>query len=190
MVLVVLLVAVGVLGVFVALKGLQGGGDSGSSGQPVALPPVAAAGPERVTATNQAEPTMTNIVATSPAEDREARVEQDLEALREALAAGPEDPGSLTAVAARLVSPEAEVRKEAVTTAIHLGNTNVLPYLAIALQTVEDPHEKAAIMDAIELLKLLTEQGVPADAIRTNAAMPSVTPSPAIQPRTKPAGGK
>jgi hypothetical protein len=182
-VLAVLVLAVVTLGLFVIVKGL-------GTRQPGPVLSADATNAEPVTAaTNHVEPPMTNIVATTPAEDSQARIEKEQEALNEALLAGPEDPNSLTTVAGRLVSPDAEVRRAAVTTAVHLGDTNIIPYLTAALATTEDPHEKAAILDALEYLKLPRGDEAQSDAMNTNP-VPSVTPRPGVRPRPAPTGAK
>ena len=184
-----LLLAAAVLGCFVVIKAITGGSASGT-------PIVARSAHEtNVEPTVVTQPPITNLVATTPAEDREARVEKDLDALRDALAGTPGNPESLVTIADRLLSPDAQVRKSAVVTASHLGDTNILPYLTGVLPNIEDPREKADIMDAIDYLKLLMS----GEATQTNMLdLTNSGPSTGLQPGSRPlprpgtkaAGGK
>ena len=146
----VLALAVGILGCLVALKTFFGGAQALVPTPRPETNPVPA-----VAASNPGESAITNIVATTPKQDQEARIDADLEALRETLTGEPGRPESLVTIADRLLSPDVEVRKAAVVTAMHLGDTNILPYLTGVLSNIEDPREKVAIMDAIDYLKLL-----------------------------------
>jgi hypothetical protein len=191
---IVLVLALGVvmLGCLVALKAVLGGA------RPSEPPPMQETNPVPAAAENNLPP-ITNIVATTPKQDEAAQMDQDLEALRGVLADEPGNPQSLVTIADRLVSPIAEVRKEAVVTAMHLGDTNILPYLTGILPNIGDAHEKAAVMDAIDYLKLLMkgEEGQTNTANLNNSEPGAVLPSgpklQAVRPTagvTKPAGGK
>jgi len=171
------LLAAAVLGCFVVIKAITGGSAGGS--------PIGA-GSARESNVEPAvviQPPITNLIATTPTEDREARIEKDLDALREALGGTAGNPESLVIIADRLLSPDAQVRKAAVVTASHLGDTNILPYLTGILPNIEDPHEKADIMDAIDYLKLL----MIGEATQTNMLDPTnPAPSTASQPGSRP----
>jgi HEAT repeat protein len=123
-------------------------------------------------------------VATTPDQDREVQKENDLEALRQALLKGSEDPTALPAVVGRLANPNAEVRAEAVDAAIHLGDTNAIPALNNAVQHVEDPHEKVALLQAVAYLSLPSREATP----RTNVVRePGKKPFKARRPNAGPA---
>ncbi len=96
---------------------------------------------------------VTNIVATTPEEDRRAAIEKDMNLLNEALLDGGSDPKLVGAVREELFHPDAEVRKTAVETLMHLSDREAIPKLQEALAKTEDAREKVAIMDAIEYLQ-------------------------------------
>ena len=95
----------------------------------------------------------TNIIASTPEEDRAAQKQKDLDSISEALIAGDGDPRSLIAVENGLENQDPEVRGAAREAAMHLGDTNIIPYLNGALQNAQDPREKVAIMDALTYLE-------------------------------------
>ena len=134
----------------------------------------------------QTDPMLTNIVASTHEEDRAAQKQKDIESISDALIAGEGDPRSLIAVQKGLENPDAEVRAAAREAAMHLGDTNIIPYLNGTLQNLQDPHEKVATMDAIayletpsrseatdpsesEMALLLTNRPARDTVIRTNA---------------------
>jgi len=113
---------------------------------------------------NQAQPTATsnqivqpavttNIVATTPEQDHQAAIEKDMDKLNEALIDGGSDPKLVQAVRDRLLHSDAEVRKAAAETIMHLNDREAIPALKEALAKIEDPREKVVMMDAIEYLQ-------------------------------------
>lgn len=104
----------------------------------------------------QANPTPGSVVATTPEADRAVLRSNDLDALNEAVLAGEENEDAMIAIAGRLESEDPEVRAAAREAARHFGNTNLVPFLTLALEHVEDPREKVALMDAIDYLQLPT----------------------------------
>jgi len=102
----------------------------------------------------QPTPVLTSIVATTPEEDRRAAIEKEMDKLNEALLDGGSDPKLVEAVRERLLNPDAEVRKAAVETIMHLNDRASIPNLNAALAKAEDPREKVGIMDAIEYLQI------------------------------------
>ena len=110
---------------------------------------------------NKPEITMAvnNVIATTTAEDRAAQKEKDLAALNDLLVST-ETTNAIMVIVSRLENEDAEVRTAAREVALHLGDTNVIPYLTAALDHINDPREKVAIMDAITYLQL------PSDADR------------------------
>jgi len=103
----------------------------------------------------EVKPAETNIIATTTDEDRAAQKEKDLDAIRDALVSVNDDSsGAIQAIGSRLENAEEEVRTAAREAAVHFGDTNIIPYLASALEHIKDPREKVAIMDAITYLQL------------------------------------
>lgn len=96
-------------------------------------------------------------IAVTPDEEKAAKKQKDLDAIADALVAGERDPNSMLAIANQLDNPDKEVRTSAREAAVHLGNTNIIPYLNAGLGYCEDPREKVAILDAIAYLQLPTE---------------------------------
>ena len=180
-----MLLAVGALGLLVALKRIQGGrggaqdtaatadstdvqatalleteGASVTNGPGSRVEPLVRGVPDgqaKPSATSnlivQPGPVLTSIVATTPEEDHRAAIEKDMDKLNEALIDGGSDPKLVEAVRERLLHPDADVRKAAVETIMHLNDRAAIPNLNQALAQVEDPREKVAIMDAIEYLQ-------------------------------------
>ena len=61
---------------------------------------------------------------------------------------------TVAVLASRFENVDPEVRKAAVEAALQLSNTNIIPQLNTALEHLKDPHDKAAILDAIAYLQL------------------------------------
>jgi hypothetical protein len=133
----------------------------------------------------------TNIVATTPEQDRQAGIEKNLDLLKDALLVGNTNETYFAAVLERFTHPEAEVRQAAVQTAVHLGDARAIPSLKQALQKIEDPKEKAAMIDAIAYLELPDSStpvigmdaatgDAPGNIAGTNA------PPPGGRPKTRP----
>ena len=196
-----MLLAVGVLGLMVVLKRVQGGqGGPQDAAGPADLRNVEAkalAGTEAASVTNvpgsqekplvsrvndgQAQPIATNnpivqpavvtsVVATTPEEDHRAAIEKDIDKLNEALLDGGSDPKLMAAVRERLLHSDADVRKAAAETIMHLNDREAIPALKEALAKIEDPREKVVMMDAIEYLQ--TPDGDPQFTTDTSPAGP------------------
>jgi hypothetical protein len=149
-VIVILCLSIGVLALLGVLHGLfiNHQGDPGKTFVPTnAKPPIT------IVDKPQTDPVLTNIVASTHEEDRADQKQKDLESISDALVAGDGDPRSLIAVENGLENPDTEVRSAAREAAMHLGDTNIIPYLIGALQNLQDPHEKVATMDAIAYLQ-------------------------------------
>jgi hypothetical protein len=93
------------------------------------------------------------VVATTPEQDEEAAREKVLDEIKETLLEGIDDPAKAEQLRAHLKSEDAEVRKNAVETLMHLNDRGAIPALKEALDRVQDPREKVAIMDAIDYLE-------------------------------------
>lgn len=93
------------------------------------------------------------VIATTPEQDKEAAREKVLDEIKEALLEGTDNPAKAEEVRAHLKSDDAEIRKSAVETLMHLNDRGAIPALKEALDRVQDPREKVAIMDAIDYLE-------------------------------------
>lgn len=96
---------------------------------------------------------VTNVVATTPDQDKEMAREQSIDELKDALLDDPGNQATLDKVRLHLRSEDADVRKMAVVTLMHLNDAAAIPALKEALERVQDPREKVAIMDAIDYLE-------------------------------------
>src|SRR5207248_9485002 len=61
---------------------------------------------------------------------------------------------SLDTILAELTNRDPEIRKAALDAAIQFGSRDAIPKLADVASRTDDAHEKAALADAIEFLKL------------------------------------
>lgn len=93
------------------------------------------------------------VVATTPEQDEETAREIVLNQIKEALLEGTDNPAKAEEVRAHLKSNDAEIRKSAVETLMHLNDRGAIPALREAVDRVQDPREKVAIMDAIDYLE-------------------------------------
>jgi hypothetical protein len=123
------------------------------------------------------EPPVIQVVATTPDQDRRVAIDKELDKINDALLDGGSDPKLVEGVREQLLNPEPEVRKAATETVRQLDDRGAIPKLQEALKSVEDVHEKAAILDAIEYLQL--PEGIP----QLTTDMPPSGPSPSITNR-------
>ena len=100
------------------------------------------------------EPQAGGNIAMTTEEQAALKKQKDLDAVSEALASGQGDMEAMLAIANRLENSDAEVRTAAREAAVHLGDTNIIPFLTMALYNIQDAREKVGVMDAIEYLKL------------------------------------
>jgi len=114
------------------------------------------------------EPANTNIVvpqansgssntAVAVEQLRAAELAKGLDDVRELQAQGAGDPSTVDVLLSYVTHRESEVRKMAVQSLIQLNATNAIPGLEQALGRTEDPHDKIALMEAINYLKLPEE---------------------------------
>lgn len=96
---------------------------------------------------------VTNVVATTPDQDKAMEQDRALEDMKDALLEGSSNPAKVESVRLYLQSADPELRKTAVETMMHLSDRAGIPALKEALAKVEDPREKVAIMDAIDYLE-------------------------------------
>ena len=65
-----------------------------------------------------------------------------------------DDPDSLRIILSELTNRDPQIRKAAMQAAVQFNSHDAIPALMDAALQTDDPHEKAAIADAIEFLKL------------------------------------
>jgi hypothetical protein len=153
----VMALAVLVLGGIVVMNGVlskNNGSQSADTTEASVSPTNESVNPGQSAQSLSAKAPVTNVVATTPDEDRDAAIDKELDVLKEALLNGESDPASVETVRARFTHPESEVRKAAFETAMHLNDRGSIPKLKEALAKVQDPREKVMIMDAIEYLQI------------------------------------
>jgi hypothetical protein len=158
-VILILVVALGLLGIIVVLKGLTGGHAGDASGQ---KPVVEASVESPTAATNdeviqvvQVNPNSSNTAAVTE-QLRAAEVEKEVNQIQDLQgeADGTNNPIIITALLDKLSHPEAEVRKAVLDALKQLNDTNAVPGLEQAAENIKDPREKVAVMDAIDYIKL------------------------------------
>ena len=67
---------------------------------------------------------------------------------------GTNNPIIITALLDKLSNPEAEVRQAVLESLKQLNDTNAVPGLEKAAESIKDPREKVAVMDTIDYLKM------------------------------------
>jgi len=150
-VILILVIAAGLVAALVMLKGVTGRSSHvqvSTNAEPINQEPPA------ITAV-PANPNASNPPAMTPEEARAAQIQQDLDVVREALANGTVDPSVTEDILMdKVTNPEKEVRKAALEALTQLNDTNAIPRLQQAAQSLEDPHDKVAVLDAIAYLQL------------------------------------
>jgi len=100
---------------------------------------------------NSQELSSTNVAAQPPVEDVQTLVQK----ITDIQAEGSPTPGGRAVLLAALSEgKEKEVRQAALNAIVQLDDTAAIPGLEQALAQIADPREKAAVMDAVEQLKL------------------------------------
>ena len=139
-----LLVVVGLVAAMAILKGAR-------QQAVVAPPPPEDAAVQEETHSNPPEPGSTNLAVQAPVEDVQTLVQK----ITDIQAEGSPTPGGRAVLLAALSeAKEKEVRQAALNAIVQLDDTAAIPGLEQALAQIADPREKAAVMDAVELLKL------------------------------------
>jgi hypothetical protein len=172
-----LLVGIGVVALFVVLKGISSKPDEPATPMTNAEPVKAASA--------QGNPAVTSIIATTPTEDLAAQKQKDLEAIRDALLTGGGDAQAVVAIGDRLFSLDSEVRVAARQAAMHLDDTNLIPYLTAAAEQNQDPREKVALLDALDFLKLAAAT----ELATTNGMDPRLLNTPSVEQPAPTNGG-
>ena len=92
---------------------------------------------------------------------RSAELAKGLDDVRELQAQGDGDPSTVEVLLSYVMHRESEVRRVAVQALVQLNATNAIPGLEQALGRTEDPHDKIALLEAINYLKLPEESTRP-----------------------------
>jgi len=155
-VILILVVAFGLLGIMLVLKGVMSGNAGSAGGQ---TPATEANVDLQSAATNdqvvQVNPDASNTAASSE-QRRAAAIEKELDAIQELVsgADGDNNPTIISALLEKVVHPEPAVRAAALNALKHLNDTNAVPGLQQAVEHIEDPRGKVAVLDVIDYLKL------------------------------------
>ena len=167
-VILILVAGFGLLAIIVVLKGVMAGHSGNAGGQ---APATEANAGLQFAATNvqvvQVNPDSTNTAASSE-QMRAAAIEKELDAIQELQgeADGDNNPTIISALLEKVVHPEQAVRAAALNALKHLNDTNAVPGLQQAVEHIQDPRGKVAVLDVIDYLKLpnATPDVPPADS--------------------------
>jgi hypothetical protein len=160
-VLILFVAGIGLLAAFMFVKGFAGKDVSGSQ---EALATNSVPTTTTTTAQGTTEPPKTGVIAMTPQQETQARVEKAMDEIREDLANN--QPLNLLG---KLNSQDREVRLEAVDAIKALDYTNGVPQLIAAMNAASDIKEKAAIQEAIDFLQLPV--GNPEEELKAIQAM-------------------
>ena len=171
-VLVILLLGVAALALMGIIHGVVNKREGPAQPSPVVPPEKAEA--SQTTSNVPVNAQATSNIAMTANEQTAFQKQKDLDAVNDALLSSDGDPRAMLEVASRLENSDAEVRTAARESAVHLGDTNIIPYLNSALNNLKDPREKVAIMDAIAYLQIPsaaeTARDPALESILTNSA--------------------
>jgi hypothetical protein len=157
-----LVVAIGLIAAAALLRGIMGGGTKPQANAPDTVPVEPPATNTQVSVVN---PNASNTAAIT-AQLRAAELAKGLDEVRELQASGGGTPATTALLLNKVTHSEPEVRMAAVEALKQLHATEAIPGLEQALEVLENPRDKVAIMDAIDYLKLPTElppEGTPAN---------------------------
>ena len=185
-VILILVAAFGLLAVMVVLKGVMAEHSGNSGGQ---TPVTEANAGSQSAATNDqvvpVNPDSSNTAASSE-QKRAAAIEKELDAIQEIVseADGDNNPTIISALLEKVVHPEPVVRAAALDALKHLNDTNAVPGLQQAVEHIEDPRGKVAVLDVIDYLKLpnATPDVPPAD-LDTNIPDRKTMPPRKVNPK-------
>ena len=102
-----------------------------------------------------------------------------------------DDPNSLNTILSELTNRDPEIRKAALEASVQFGSRDAIPKLTDAASQTDDPKEKAAIVEAIEFLKLPSATEVAqaggvksvAQRMPPKSSSPARSNSPLVAPR-------
>jgi hypothetical protein len=149
-VILILAAAIGLIALAAVLKAVKEGGEAPQQakapGPPVEEPAPATPAMPRIS------PNSSNTAAMLE-QLRAQEMEKQLDQVRQAQADGALNPQSTALLLRQVMSQESEVRNAALEALVQLNDTNAIPGLEEATAFVNDPGDKAAILQAIEYLK-------------------------------------
>ena len=120
------------------------------------------------------KPGTTNSAALPTSEGVPQRPNQkDFDEIREIVAAGSPGPLEMTSLVDKITHVDPEVRKSALEAIQQLNATNAVPRLREAMNHLDDPREKAAILNVIEFLELPDSLDVPVPGAPGNQNSPT-----------------
>ncbi len=168
-----LVVAVGLVALAAIMKSVANRGPAAIAPETTVEPAKQASAPS----TETAKHVSTNNSAVTE-EIRQAEIEKQLDEIRGLIVGGQGNPAATAALCEKVTNPESAVRKAALEGVIALNDSGAVPRLEEAVQALENPREKVAVMDAIAYLQLTnTMPDVPPTNF-TSAADSSQTPPP------------
>jgi hypothetical protein len=190
-VILILVVAFGLLGSMVVLKRVMGRHNGDAGGQ---TPAVEARVESPPGATNvqdvqdvqvvQVNSNSSNSAAISE-QLRAAVIEKEVEQIQDlqGQADGPNNPMIISALLAKLSHPEAKVRQAVLEAVKQMDDTNAVPGLEQAAESIKDPREKVAMLDTIEYLKLPSATAnVPPELATNNFDISSISTNVQVNP--------
>ena len=155
-VLVIFAIAFGILGIIAFTKGLGGKSDNGShaTNQTGQTPSQTDAATNQTGQPGQAL-NSTNTPGVSEAL-HETLVDKEVSDVQDMVGRidGTNNPIIIEALVAKLGSPEPDVRKAALDGLKQIDDTNAVPSLRKAVDTIQDPREKVAVLDVIDFINL------------------------------------
>ena len=113
---------------------------------------------------------------------RAKELAKDLDQVRALQSQGAADPQTAELLLNKVTSRELEVRKAAVEALVQLNATNVIPGLEQALNQTDDTREKAALLEAINYLKLPEDAPPPPGSTAVGGALAPTPADSAIAP--------
>jgi hypothetical protein len=150
-----LVVAFGLLGMVVILKGLTARHADNSGGQP---PGSQAAVGQASGATNAAgaQPLASSGNTANSEALRAVVIQKELDQIQELAAEvdGTNNPVIIAALVGKVQNPETDVRKAALAALVQISDTNVVSELQRAADGMTDPRAKVDVMDTIDYLSL------------------------------------
>jgi len=195
-VLVILLLGVAALALMGIIHGVVNKREGPAQPSPVVPPEKAEA--SQTTSNVPVNAQATSNIAMTANEQTAFQKQKDLDAVNDALLSSDGDPRAMLEVASRLENSDAEVRTAAREAAVHLGDTNIIPYLNSALNNLKDQREKVALMDAIAYLQIPsaaeTARDPALESILTNSApiprrLQPMDPAAAVNAKRRGAAG-
>jgi HEAT repeat protein len=180
-----LVIAFGVLGAVAVFKGIAQKRADESAMQPATNTAAQTTVPADTNVpVATANPGAANTGAVSE-ELRAAVVEKELDQIRtlQGEIDGSNNPVIIAALLEKMNNPEAEVRHGVVQALIEINDTNAVPGLQKAADSLQDPREKVAVLDAIAFLKAPDVlDGVTPEQMTNNYTAGSVNPHLKMNP--------